>query len=286
MSDDLESLLVQLRQQGPRQFAAWNDAAFESYVNGPLSNLQRNLSWRDKGSAPDVSTPVNFLHVIFEGVGAGWLRTVDEGAPPATFLAHCVKLLPHALTNAARKDRSKLLQQAWNLGEGLAREPQWVNQYAITRTDWSTKFDELAKHLEDILAPVLTPLPAAKWQSGFRLSVLDFRPHDDNFLPGRIYLASPAVLCVEDRLTGAETLGILLQKKGESAVLGSVGKLPEYKESFTPPTVNADVDRISVNGHSVSALYLQTPQTPLCVASGFVAVAAEDSQRLWLVEAA
>lgn len=280
---EFETLVAQLRQLGPRRFAAWNEAAFDAYVAGPLANLGRNIAWRDKSADP--ATLQNYLQLVYEGVGAGWLRTIENDAPPPTFLAHCLgSLLPYKLAEMPRAARSETLRRVWNLGEGLAREPQWLNQYAITQTTWSTDLQHLEQHLAKILAPVLSPLPAAKWRGKYELQVLNLRQNSESFVPGRLYLASPAVLCLEDRVSEGQTLAVLLRKGGKSEVLGAVGRLPEHHEAFTPPAVATAADAITIQQTRVAAPLLAAPRQALCVASGFVAVCADDSQRLWLVE--
>ncbi len=247
--------------------------------------MHKCLSWQEKKSPVDVATRLNFVQLLYEGVGAGWLTSAEHDSH-STFLAHCVSLLTFQLSEIERQERARVLELVWNLGEGLAQEPQWLNQYAIARTDYTTEMNLLDQHLENILTPVLTPLPPATWQSGFGLSILNFHSHNERFLPGRVYLAAPAILCIEDRLNAADTQAVLLAKNGQSMILSSVGKLDEYRESFTPPVIKADADSITVNGQVIATPLLNTPVTPLCIASGFIAVTALDSQRLWLVEAA
>src|SRR4051812_46809926 len=98
----------QLREQGPRQFAAWSDAAFDSYLAGPIDGLKRNLDWRDKEN-PDTATVENFLRLVYEGIGAGWLGVIQHGVPPTTFLAHCLgTLMPYKLGEVPRAKRGEV----------------------------------------------------------------------------------------------------------------------------------------------------------------------------------
>lgn len=284
MSNQVETLVTKLQAQGPQQFAAWNGEIFEAYLSGPLAAFQQSLSWEEKKSPVDMPSRLNFVQIIYEGVGAGWLTSPEQDSQ-ATFLAHCVSLLTYQISGIDRQKRARVMQLVWNLGEGLAQEPQWLNQYAIARTDFRIDLNLLDEHLVNILTPVLTPLPPATWRGEFGLTILNFRSHNDQFLPGRVYLAAPALLCVEDRLNGADTQAILLAKNGQSMILPSVGKLDEYRESFTPPSIKANADSVVVNGQVIDTPLLNTPATPFCVDSGFIAVTAADSQRLWLVEA-
>lgn len=285
MNKPLEDLVDDYRKSGPKQFSHWSDESFESYVSGPFSNLQTYLEYRDNKNA-DEATPVNYLNLIYEGVGAGWLRLFQRERPCSTFLEHCLgHLVPYRLGTVPQKKRGAVLQQIWNIGEGMAQEPQWLNHFAIARTDWAADLESLDRHLTEVLAPVLSPPPPAEWSGRFRLQVLNLRHHAEEFVPGRMYLASPAILCLEDRCDSEETLAILLQKSVQSEVLGRVNRLPPHKEHAELPSIEATADAIVIAGRKVDAPLISSPRETLCIAGGFVAVTADDSQRLWLVEA-
>lgn len=284
--NNLDKLTSELRNEGPRQFAKWSNEAFDSYLEEPVANLKRSLESRDK-KKQDHASLTNYLRMVYEGVGAGWLKTINWETPSPTFLAHCLsRLVPYQLRKVPVEERADVLRNVWNLGEGMAREPQWLNQYAITQTNWSTDITKLQEHLETILEPVLSQTKNATWKGKYNLNVINLRNVSDGFLPGRMFLASPAVLCVENELDQEETIGILLRHPSECKVLGIVGKLPEHSESFTPPSIELSSDAILINGIPISAPFLSAPHRSLCAATGFVAVTAEDSQRLWLVEVA
>lgn len=281
---DLTKRAEELRRLGQRRFATWNDAAFDWFLERPVQALVDNLSWLDE-KPPDDVTLENFLQLVCEGIGTGWLRPIQPDGTSHTFLAYSLTaLVPYQLGRVARNERGEALRRVWNLGEGLAREPQWLNQYAIARTEWGSEIGTLDRHLAEILAPVLSPQPAATWRGTQQLHILNLRESRDEFVPGRMYLASPAVLCVEDRMTAGETIAILLQKPGKSEILGPVTRLPEYAESFSQPSIRTEADSIAINGQSVAAPLLSSPRQAVCVSSGFVVVSADDSQRLWLVE--
>ena len=286
MSGQIDELIEKLRVQGARQFAAWNSEAFNNYLDGPVQNLTMQLEWREKNDV-DVDSIKNLVRMIYEGVGMGWLIPHGEGQPPATFLAHVLwNLVPHQLGQVAPKNRGIVLSRIWNLAEGLAREPQWMNQFVISRTDWSTDITKLESILTSILTPVLTPLPAARWDQPLGLHVIDLHKSQEGFLPGHMGLAAPAILSIEDRCRPGLFLAIWLKKGKNSEVLGLVRQLPEYHESYDPPKIDASEDAVNVNGIKIETPLLMTPHQVLCVSSGFVVISSEDSQRLWLVEAA
>lgn len=284
MSQSREQFEAELRSQGPRRFSRWDASAFEAYLERCYTALERYLH-RNKEEPFDEDSLRNYLRLIYEGVGAGWLCVPNPGLPTSTFLAHLLsRLVPPKLPSFPREQRPQILRDVWNLGEGLARQPEWLNQYAIAQTTWTVDLAGLAEHLTSILTPVLVPPPPARWEGRFALNVLDLCQHSEAFLPGRLYLAAPLLLCVEDRLDSEETIGILLQRSQESKVLGTMSRLPEYTESLSLPDIQAHADSIDINGVSLAAPLIAAPRDVLCAAAGFVAVTAEDSQRLWLVE--
>ena len=286
MSTTADDLIPQLREQGPRRVAKWTEDAFDGFLAGPVANLLRSLKWSDK-DLPDPHVVPNYIRMVYEGVGAGWLGIPDYNIPATTFLGHCLQMLvPSAIGNVPLMRRSQVLQQVWNLGEGLAKEPKWLNQYAITQTDWSVDIQKLEVHLAKILAPVLSPVQPSTWSGKLQLSIINLRQKSESFVPGHLYLACPALLCIADRIDPQQNLAILLRKHGKSELLGAVGRLPEYTETFDSPKVAANSDDITINSQRIDAPLLSAPQQVLCVEAGFVAVTAVDSQRLWLVDAA
>lgn len=280
------SLANELRTQGPLQFSNWDSEAFDSYLQGPLANLKQSLEIVDQKQR-DHSTLENFTRIVYQGVGAGWLKTIHWERPAPTFLAHCLsRVVPYQLRHIEIAKRADALSIVWNLGEGMAHEAPWLNQYAISQTPSSTSIDTLQQHLEAVLEPVLTQPETVAWSGSYHLNVIHLREISDGFLPGRLFLASPAVLCIENELDDDETIGILLRRPQQYKVLGNVGRLPEHIESFAPPSVELLADAIKINETSVAAELLSSPFRSLATATGFVAVSAEDSQRLWLVEVA
>jgi len=276
-------LIAELTARGPAQFADWSQPAFDSFIEGPARQLAQQLQWR----GADPQSLDNYLRLVYQGVGAGWLTIVQPEATARNFLQHSLEnLVVYGLAEIKQPQRSAVLQTVWNLGEGLSRQPEWLNQFAIARTGWMVKLGSLADHLAATLAPVLSPLPASSWDGGLRLQTLNLRHHSEAFIPGRLYLASPVMLCIEDRSNPHETIGVLLQKADASEVIGLVGRLPVHEESFTSPDVVLAADEVRINNQTIATPRLSKVYQSLCLASGFVAICSEDSQRLWLVEAA
>lgn len=284
MDPEVSQLIEHLGSTGPRQFSIWDSVAWESYVERPFASLCHSLEYRDQDKADTLSLS-NYLQMVYQGVGHGWLTVVDDTIPAPNFLAYALqRLIPYQLMDYPRPERSALLLRVWNLAEGLVHEPLWLNRYAVARTSVYENLGRLDTHLKQILAPVLSPSPPADWNTDFRLRVIDFKEVESEFVPGDLYLAAPAVLCVQNRIRPTEVLALLLQKPSQASVLGAVGNLPRYVERFQAPDIRTGADSITINGKQVPTPLIQFPRDHLCVASGFVAVSAEDSQRMWLVE--
>lgn len=286
MANEIEALIAELRTQGARQFAKWDAAVFEGWIESPINSMSfRLMKWPSR----EITDPLalkNYIQLVYEGIGQGLLTTYGEENSPVNFLHHCfATLVPQCLADVPMADRGRVLSATWNLGEGLAREPQWLNQFVVSRTPWDTDIRTLEKHLTTVLTPILTPQPAAKWIEPMRLQVVDLALEAPEFLPGRMALVAPAILSIEDRCQPGRYFALWLRKKGPEPI-GFVPRLPEFNESFSAPQVSTTDDSVTVNGRTVETPLLMPAHQVLSVAAGFVAISSEDSQRIWLIEAA
>ena len=279
--------IASLRQAGEKQFAKWNAAAFDAFVEGAFTQFQSNYYWQHENKPANLDVLKNLLQLIYQGVGEGLLLPMEHDELAINFFSYLLsRAVPNQLPKVAVNQQSAVLEKLWNLGEGMAREPRWLNQLAIAQTPyWSISLENLEEHIKGVLAPVVSPLPNATWDGRFSLKVHNLRDHSDTFVPGRVYLAAPAVLCLNSRIDPQETLAVLLKRGGHSQVLGEVGNLPAYEESFACPEVKVTANEVRVGKISTPTPLVAAPQPPFCTASGFIAITAEDSQRLWLVEA-
>jgi hypothetical protein len=131
---------------------------------------------------------------------------------------------------------------------------------------------------------VLTPAPPAAWQGPFHVTVLDLRPAHDELLPGKLYLAAPTVLCVQDRRLPGVQVGVLLRSNRKSELLGCTSGLVEHSEKGDRPTVAFEDQRATIAGQVVPLPFLRRCDHHAVARAGFVAACAVDSQRLWIVE--
>jgi hypothetical protein len=273
--------LVRLRQDGPRRFARWDAALFEAVVRGPAVALTAALD-----EQPDRNAAVAaYLALAQQAVGTGLLRQASPGGRWASFLERClVELVPALLPAVPANRRVPLLVKLWNLGEGLRREPLWLDRYVTARAGGLTDLADVERFLVRMLDPVLTPAPAASWRGPFAVTVLDLRPLHDEFLPGAVALAGPTLLREGDRRLPDVQAAVLLRPGGKSELLGLTAGLGDYEAAPPDVAVAFHDGKVSVAGHVVEVPALRACHSHAVARAGFVAACAVDSQRLWIVE--
>src|SRR5262245_61023973 len=145
MAPDLDRLLADARRAGPRRFARWSADLFEALAAGPVKALAEAL--------PDATGLGGYLNLLQEGIGPGVVRQAGGGTW-SNFLERClIELVPEQLPRVPADLRVPLLVNLWNLGEGLLREPDWVDRY-VSACATSLKLDTLESFLETVLEPV------------------------------------------------------------------------------------------------------------------------------------
>jgi hypothetical protein len=288
-------------REGSARHARWDAGVFAALSEGPARALWARI--RDEPLATE--TLVAYLGLLREAVangyvrGAAWddanrweaQRQVSEAerqvTPPPwrSCLEYClVAAVPSGLPPVAPDRRVSFLAKVWNLGEGLLREPRWVDRYVVSRLGELRDLTQLEDFLVGILEPVLESGPPAEWRGPFRVSVLDLRPVVDDLLPGKMRLASPTLLVVQDRSRPALYVSVLLRRGGRSEALGVSSDLPEHRETVRLPAAEFAVDAVTIAGHSVQLPFVDRVHDHLVVSAGFVVASAIDSQRLWIVE--
>ena len=283
MIPSLDAVCEELRRDGPRRFAAWDAGLFDAVAAGPAAALAEALA----GQPAAEPTLAGHLRLAQQAVGAGFLRRADGAGPWASFLERClVELVPALLPRAAAADRLPLLVKVWNLGEGLLREPAWLDRYVSACAGGLADLNEVEAFLVRTLEPVLAPSPPAAWEGPFAVTVLDLRPLHDEFLPGEVRLAAPNVVRVRDRRLPGLEAGVLLRRGGRSELLGLTAGLGDYEPTAPPPAVAFTDGVASVAGKTVPLPALRACQGHAASAAGFVAACAVDSQRIWIMESA
>jgi len=284
MNPDLETLLSPLRNEGPRRYALWNATLFEDVARGPAAVLYQRL----QGQAQAAAVLTGYLRLVQQAIGTSLLSRA-AAAPSAwtSFLERgLVQLVPELLPREQPAEQLPLLVKLWNLGEGLRREPPWVDAYVCAFAGGLQRLGELEQFLVRLLEPVLTPATPAAWTGPATVHILDFRPVHDDFLPGALFLAAPWILCVQDRRLAGVQIGVLLRPGRQSQVLGLTRGLVEYVEEMERPLVSFGDETVRIGKQTVPLPTLRRCHRHVVVRSGFVLACALDSQRLWIVESA
>jgi hypothetical protein len=281
-SPQLAERLDALRRDGPRRFARWDVALFDALAEGPLGALADALG----GQANADAVLAAFLALLHQGVGTAAVRRPRASAVGwSSYLERClVEQVPVLLPRVPAGQRLAVLVKVWNLGEGLLREPSWLDRYVTASAAGMENLEELEPFLVRTLEPVLSTAPPASWKGPFAITVLDLRPVHAEFLPGEMTLAAPAVLRIADRRRAGTEIGVLLGRQGKSRSLGLMSGLGDFTETGDAPAVQFQDGHVRIAGVEVTVPRLRDCHRHVVVRSGFIAACAVDSQRLWIVE--
>jgi hypothetical protein len=282
LSSEPQARLDELRRDGPRRFARWDAALFEALVAGPAHALSGALG----GQADAGPVLAAYLSLLHQGVGITAVRRAEAGPGGwSSYLERClVEQVPSLLPRLPAGKRVPLLAKVWNLGEGLLREPAWLDRYVIASAAALADLQDLEAFLIRTLEPVLSAAAPASWTGPFAVTVLDLRTSQEQFLPGEIRLAAPTVLRVTDRRRAGVEVGVLLGRGGRSKALGVMSGLVDFADAGDRPAVAFRDGRVVVAGAEVAVPRLRRCHRHLVARSGFIAACAVDSQRLWIVE--
>jgi hypothetical protein len=277
-----EDLLTLIRAEGPRRFARWDAGLFEAVVAGPAAALRGALDGQPDAGAALAA----YLRLAQQGIGTEAVRRARaEAGGWASFLERgLVELVPALLPGVPAGQRVPLLVKLWNLGEGLLREPPWLDRYVTARAAGLTELARLEDFLVRTLDPVLSPAPPSAWRGPFAVAVLDLRPLHEEFLPGEMTLAGPTLLQVGDRRLPELHAAVLLRGGGRSELLGLMSGLGGYAEPEGHPALEFYDGRVTVGGQVVELPHLRDCHRHAVARAGFVAACAVDSQRLWILE--
>lgn len=238
------------------RFARWDPGAWRRHVAGPF----RIFAVR----TPTAAVRKAYLTLSAEALGLGLLDR--EGFARWMILRH----LPYQSGVEV-----PTLAALWNVAEGLAAAPLWLQRLASASvTAPTTALPQVAATLQRALGEV----PPARFSGPFRL--VAHGPPSTTFLPGALHFVAPRVLCVHDRLrAGAHAaweLGDEVRGLGEGGCLGDPFVAP------TPPVTLRSVYELRVGDQPVALPQLKLHGAPAVSPAGFVAFAVVDSQRLWV----
>jgi hypothetical protein len=262
-------------ERGASQFSNWNRSLFNDYCETIVAPL----------AAHEPTLAVNFAETLREAIGCGYVST-SLASPAKNLLEEVVRTwLPEQLVQHSAKKRLTALAKAWNLLEGLLREPAWVNAYVMARVRELTHDTQLDDFLVSVLTPLFEPAGVADWHGPFRVTMLSLRPCHNDFLPGEMHLVAPTVLAINDRRND-QACGVILRKKGQSELAGAFGETQPYSEP--PPTVTPHWTggELSIGHEKIALNFFPGAYRWMHTRSGFVIANAINSQKLWIIESA
>jgi hypothetical protein len=275
-AEALALLCDEVGRKAEVQRARFDRATFLALARGPSEALL--------AAGVDEVLTRSYLELLAEAVGLEYLHTEDD-AQHSLLGWGLLRAAPALLPRAPVERRAALLASVWNLGEGVLKEPAWVNSYVTAMAFTVEDLEALPEHLVSTLDPVLRPRLVSRWQGPFSVEVLDPRPLVDDFLPGAMHLAAPTVVCVHDRRREGPQVGVLVPAEGTRRLVGPVPCLGRSHREPSVPTVSLDARGLTVEGRLVPLPMLSSPGEHLAALGGFVVAAALDSQRLWVVNA-
>lgn len=272
-----------------RRFAAWQGDVFAGLAL-PRAELLADAPAGDVERAMVLDA---YLRLLAEGVGQGYVGPAPESseAEPAGLLQRLLlDVLPPRLARLSAQHALSLLARAWNIGEGVERSPRWMSRMASALIADPIDADRLEEQVATALAPLLDqPARRARFAGPFVVRVLDLRPTLDAFLPGAMHVATPALVCVHDRRRAGVHLPVVLLPGDPPRALapapcpgiadGAGAGAPRPALAFAPERLT--IERSMVELPTVADLH-----SIVALEAGFVVVAALDSQRLWIAEAA
>jgi hypothetical protein len=285
MDPQLQAAIERLARDGAARFSHWKPALFQEYCRATLPRLVPasadppgpQATWHPVANA--------FAEVLQEGVGRGHVVTGLD-APPANLMEYCLRdWLVRRLADAPGEQRLQLLADAWNLLEGLLREPRWVNAYVLARVRELEDESSLQAFLGRVLQPLFEPATRANWGGPFRVTTLSLRAGDDDFLPGDMHLVAPNILAVKDRRRDV-SLGVVLRKQGRSELLGIIAGANPYAEPPAEAAPRWQGETFALGSENIPMKFLAEPFRWVQTQAGFVVASAVNSQKVWIAESA
>jgi hypothetical protein len=288
---DLTDIATRVMAEWRARYADWDVESFANAVAASGTTLAQALG-TDVVAERVVEA---HLRLVAEALRLGYVDRSSALAaagslPASNLLARCLlDVIPRRLPTYAADRQLALLAETWNLCEGLLQQPPWMGRLANTLISDADDLEHLGVKLAATITPFLVAPRAASFAGPFGVHVLDLRDIDDDFLPGSMHAAAPAVLCVHDRLRREVQGAVVLTLGGSSRSLGAAPCLAEAADSEDLPSaveVWVGEGKAAIAGRELPLPTVHTAHAHVALPSGFVAVSAVDSQRLWIVESA
>jgi hypothetical protein len=289
---DLIGIATRVMEEWRRQHAEWDPAPFAHVTASAGAALAADL-----GDGPGSVRVVDaYLRLVAEALRLRYVdrascEALSSGSPASlNLLGRCLlEVVPRRLPAYAAGKRLAILARVWNLGEGLLRQPPWMGRIASTLIRDVDDLERLGETISATLAPLMTEPRRSSFEGPFAVQVLDLRGVDDEFLPGPMHAAAPAILCVHDRLRQGVHGAVVLAAGGSSRSLGTtpcLAKDVDQEQVGGALEVRVAQGRATIGGRELPLPTVHTEHAHAMLASGYLAVSAVDSQRLWIVESA
>ena len=270
----LQQAIAGLELSGPRAYSRWSAAAWRQSCAGPAAQLWQALTAHAHKDKERVL--VAYLTLLHAAVGLQYVSLTAAGELDTTgFLPRALcKVFPKLLAEADAPAGLAALAAVWNAGERLQTRAPWLDRYLSARLHELPALNVLEDFLRLTLHEGLEALPQATFAAPALWQVLDLAALDRRFLPGECHLATPAIVCVHDRLRDGVHTAVLLRQNANAVSLGPTPCLGQSERHVPPP----EVEWIK----ALEAPALPEPCAVLATAAGFVVVSTLYSQRLWI----
>ena len=148
---------------------------FQFDLTEPLGREIRHIVLDELKDADEALA--GYLRLVQQGVGIGVVKQIAPGnASWSSFLERLlIEAAPAQLHTVAADKRLAVLVKIWNFGEGLLREPAWVDRYVNACSGGLARLDQLEAFLTDTLEPALAPLAPATWAGKMLLDAEQLR---------------------------------------------------------------------------------------------------------------
>lgn len=288
---DVTDIATRVMTEWRGRYADWDAEGFANAVATAGVTLAKEL-----GAVAGGGRVIDaYLRLVAEALRLGYVdrataATVGPDRLAPNLLARCLlDVIPRRLPTYAADRRLALLAETWNLCEGLLQQPPWMGRLANMLISDLDDLERLGTSLASTISPLLAAPRAATFRGPFEVQVVSLRDIDDDFLPGAMHAAAPAVLCIHDRLRSEVQGAIVLNAGGASRVLGAAPCLADAAVlEQVPNTVEVQVGqgKAAIRGREVRLATVHAAHAHVALPSGFVVVSAVDSQRVWIVESA
>jgi hypothetical protein len=285
-----------IQKQGQKQYAHWNNELFMEICKGAARLCWHNIQHQQNKE----KVFAGYMNLIREGIGGAYItQSLQEwqynymikasrqqlNITWNSFLEYCLlKEIPLTLSQVPAAQQLELITKIWNLGENILQEAPWMGLYILSRAEELPALTKIEEFLIEIMAPLLQPPEKARWQPPYRVSILDGRDIQDNFLPGDMHQVAPSVVCVHDRRL-ADVYGGIFMNNAPKTLLYHNQCLGHAQTEECDINLTFEDSSVTIQSNQVELTRLGEHYSYLLCSGGQLLVSAVDSQRIWQVVA-